>query len=108
MKIRMNPKDVEMMCAVCIPNYDGCRGRGKDAITEKQKVFLRNLGINTTGLKYKGQAMVVIDAALRREKCGLASFNQINEIRNLGIRLTVPMDRLTSVGAQRILNKYYN
>lgn len=69
-----------------IPNMDGLFGKNRDGITEKQKTFLHQLGIGTTGLKYKGQAMKVIDLALKRKENGLATPGQMRALLKHGFR----------------------
>lgn len=103
---RMTPKDLEIIFGIEIPSYDGCFGKGRDGITEKQRVFMHNLGINITGLKYKAQASVVIDCALQRKKNGLASLKQIQTIRNLKAKTSKPIHQLTISEASVILQKY--
>ena len=68
-----------------IPNIDGLFGKNRDGVTEKQKTFLRQLGIGTTGLKYKGQASKVIDYALQRKNNGLATPGQMRALTKHGI-----------------------
>ena len=102
---RMYTAEIETTMTMHIPEYNNLKGKMKEPITEKQKAYLRSLGVNTTGIRYKGQASYIITVALRRQKCGLASFQQIQKIRSLGIVPTVPFDRLTSIGATRIINR---
>lgn len=68
-----------------IPNMDGLFGAQRDGVTAKQKTFLRQLGIGTTGLKYKGQASKVIDYALIRKNNGLATPGQMRALRKHGV-----------------------
>ena len=69
-----------------IPNMDGLFGAQRDGITEKQKTFLRQFGIGTTGLKYKEQASKVIDYALIRKNNGLATPGQMRALQKYGIK----------------------
>lgn len=69
-----------------IPNMDGLFGANRDGVTDKQKTFLRQLGIGTTGLKYKGQASKVIDYALTRKNNGLATPGQMRALVKHGIK----------------------
>lgn len=69
-----------------IPNMDGLFGKNRDGVTDKQKTFLRNLGIGTTGLKYKGQASKVIDIALTRKNNGLATPGQMRALLKHGVK----------------------
>lgn len=69
-----------------IPNMDGLFGAQRDGVTDKQKTFLRQLGIGTTGLKYKGQASKVIDMALTRKNNGLATPGQMRALLQHGIK----------------------
>lgn len=69
-----------------IPNMDGLFGKQRDGITEAQKTLLRQLGIGTTGLKYKGQASKIIDYALARKTNGLATPGQMRALLKHGIK----------------------
>ena len=69
-----------------LPNQDGLFGKNRDGITDKQKTFLRQLGIGTTGLKYKGQASRVIDLALSRKNNGLATPGQMRALTKHGVK----------------------
>lgn len=84
----VNYKDFMNMACINeeIPNIDGLYGAQRDGITEKQKTFLRQLGIGTTGLKYKGQASKVIDFALTRKNNGLATPGQMRKLMKCGIK----------------------
>lgn len=106
MNCRMSVADIELIFGIEIPSYDGCYGKNKDGMTEKQKAFIHALGMNTTGLKYKGQASVVIDCALRRKANDMATIKQIQTIRNLGVKCRKPYHALTRLDASKILSKY--
>ena len=84
----VNYKDFMEMAQIHeeIPNMDGLFGKNRDGVTEKQKAFLRQLGIGTTGLKYKGQASKVIDFALTRKNNGLATPGQMRKLRKCGVK----------------------
>lgn len=103
---RMSPQDIEILFGITIPNYDGCFGKGKDGITEKQRVFIHNLGINITGLKYKAQASVIIQCAIDRKNNGLASIKQLQTLRNLDVKLHKPIQYITKDEASNIISKY--
>ena len=103
---RMYAKDIEILFGIEIPEADGCFGKGKDGITEKQRTLIHNLGINVTGLNYKAQASVVISCALERREKGLASLKQIQTIRNIGITPDKPIYELTKTEASEILSKH--
>lgn len=103
---RMTPKDIEILFGIEIPSYDGCFGKGKDGITEKQRTFLHNLGINISGLKYKAQASVVINCVLARREKNLASIKQLQTIRNLNIKTKTPLQMITKTEASEIISKY--
>lgn len=103
---RMNPNEIEILFGITIPNYDGCYGKGKDGITEKQRAFIHSLGINITGLKYKAQASVIISCVIKRKENGLASIKQLQTIRNLGIKTKTPIQYITRDEASNILSKY--
>ena len=103
---RMAPQDVELLFGIEIPSYDGCFGKNRDGITEKQRVFIHNLGINISGLKYKGQASAIIDCVLSRREKGLATMKQLQTIRNLKIKTPKPIQFITKAEAGQILTKY--
>jgi len=103
---RMTTQDIEILFGIEIPDYDGCFGKGRDGITEKQRVFIHNLGINISGLKYKAQASVVIDCVLKRREQGLASMKQLQTIRNLKVKTKKPIQLLTKDEAGIILTQY--
>jgi len=103
---RMTPRDVEILFGIEIPTYDGCFGKGRDGITEKQRIFIHNLGINISGLKYKAQASIIIDCVLERRKQGLASMKQLQTIRNLKVKTRKPIQMLTKDEACAILSQY--
>lgn len=103
---RMNANDFEIMFGVEIPNYDGCFGKGRDGVTEKQRTFIHSLGMNISGLKYKGQACVVIDCIMKRKEEGLASVKQIQTIRNLKAKTPKPVYELTKAEATEVLRVY--
>lgn len=69
-----------------VPNMDGLFGAQRDGVTAKQKTFLRQLGIGTTGLKYKGQASKIIDYALKRKNSGLATPGQMRALYKKGVK----------------------
>lgn len=102
---RMTARDIEILFGIEIPTYDGCFGKGKDGMTEKQRTFIHNLGINIVGLKYKAQASVVINCVLERRNKGLASIKQIQTIRNLNIKLNKPIQVITKDEASKILSE---
>lgn len=103
---RMNPRDIELLFGINIPSYDGCTGKFKDGITEKQRTFIHSLGINITGLKYKGQASVIIECIIRRREQGLASIKQLQTLRNLKAKLPKPIQFITKDEASNILSKF--
>lgn len=103
---RMNSKDVEVLLGVEIPDYEGCYGKGKDGITEKQKQFLHSLGLNVTGVRYKAQASILIDTCLKRREQGLASIKQLQYIRNMdACPKRRSLHELTKDEASRILTR---
>lgn len=69
-----------------VPNMDGLFGAQRDGITEKQKTFLRQLGVGTTGLKYKGQASMIITYAITRKQNGLATPGQMRALQSHGYK----------------------
>lgn len=103
---RMTAKDIEILFGIEIPSYDGCFGKGKDGVTEKQRTFIHNLGINIAGLKYKAQATVVINCVLERRSKGLATIKQLQTIRNLKLKTSKPLQMITKDEASQILSKY--
>ena len=79
----VNYKDFMNMACINeeIPNIDGLYGAQRDGITEKQKTFLRQLGIGTTGLKYKGQASKVIDLRTGYSRADEKAYEMRNQER---------------------------
>ena len=69
-----------------IPEYDALSGKYKDGITTKQKAFLRQMGIGSTGLRYKGQASIVLDEAIRRQREHLATPGQMRALTKNGMK----------------------
>lgn len=103
---RMNPEDVELLLGIDLPDYDGCYGKGKDGVTEKQRTFLHSLGLNIVGVKYKAQASILIETCLKRRELGLASIKQLQFIRNMGLcPKRKSLHELTKDEASRILSK---
>ena len=84
----VNYKEFMLMahCYEEIPNMNGLFGKQRDGVTDAQKTFLHNLGIGTTGLKYKGQASKVIEIAVIRRQSGLATPGQMRTLCKHGIR----------------------
>lgn len=84
----VNYKDFFKMtnCTKEVPNMNGLFGKNRDGITEKQKTLLHSLGIGTTGLKYKGQASIVIDYALYRRQHGMATPGQMRTLLKNGVK----------------------
>ena len=85
-----------------IPELNTMGGKYRDGATNKQKQFLHKLGVGWTGLAYKGQITIVIDAALDRERKGLATPGQMRKLRNLGLR---DVSKITFKDAADILDK---
>jgi len=69
-----------------LPNKYGLKGRMCDGITVSQQIALRNLGIGTTGIKYKGQASIVLDLAIGRAKRHMATPGQMKKLEQLGFQ----------------------
>ena len=101
----VNAKDFLLMAGVRdeIPNLNGLTGKNRDGVTDKQKVFLRNLGIGTTQIKYKGQASFVIDEAIRRRNFGLATPGQMRALKQIGEN---DVSRITFTQAVEKLKKW--
>ena len=103
---RMTAKDIEILFGIEIPSFDGCFGKGRDGITDKQRTFIHALGINISGLKYKAQASIVIECIIQRRRKGLASIKQLQTIRNLKIKTNKPLQLITKDEATKIISKY--
>lgn len=88
-----------------IPNINGLFGKNRDGVTEAQKTFLHQLGIGTTGLKYKGQASRLITLALQRKENGLATPGQMRALKKMGI---ANVHVFSFENAKRELNRYDN
>ena len=77
--LRMIHKDVR------IPTKYELKGKCADGITAEQQKTLRKFGIGVTGLKYKGQATIVIGYAVERAKKHLATARQMKKMEESGI-----------------------
>lgn len=69
-----------------LPNKNGMKGRMCDGITTAQQCALRNMGIGTTGIRYKGQAMIVLNIAIDRCNKHLATPGQMRELKKRGFQ----------------------
>lgn len=103
----VNYKDFMEMAQIHeeIPNMNGLFGKNRDGVTDKQKTFLRQLGIGTTGLKYKGQASKLIELALTRKNNGLATPGQMRALQKHGIQ---NVHCYSFANAVQVLKKYDN
>lgn len=106
MKLRMDMNELELIMGIDIPTYSSCLGTGKNSVTEAQKAYLHDLGVNTSGILCKAQACAIIDALLDRQKKGLASLKQIVAIRNMNVRIRKPFQFLTYNDAGKIIARY--
>ena len=55
-----------------------------DAITDKQRELLQNIGVNLRNVQFKGQASEIINTYLKRKDDGLCSYKQSNVLRKRG------------------------
>ena len=69
-----------------LPNKNGMKGRMCDGITSAQQRALRNLGVGTTGIRYKGQAMIVLDLLIDRANKHLATPGQMRKLGAAGFQ----------------------
>jgi len=90
-----------------LPNMDGLFGKNRDGVTAAQKTFLRQLGIGTTGLKYKGQASKVITYALTRKNNGLATPGQMRALRKHGIQNVHCYSFVNAIKTLRQFDNFY-
>ncbi len=89
-----------------LPNSNALFGRNKDGITDKQKMFLRNLGVGTTGIRYKGQAAMVLDIAIERFHKHLATPGQMRALIKTGKKTLQDVDKVTFKEAIKLLDGY--
>ncbi len=68
-----------------MPTLSMLAGKYRDGVTDKQKSFLRTLGIGTSQIKYKGQASFVLEIALDRKNRGLATPGQMRALKEHGL-----------------------
>ena len=90
-----------------IPDKIGCYGKQADGITLAQQKCLRRFGIGFTGLKYKGQAMIVISIAIERANAHMATPGQmwaLTKCRNIKKQ---NIHQYTFDEARKILNDQY-
>jgi superfamily II DNA or RNA helicase len=76
---------------------------GGDKATEKQLAFLANKGVAVTPELEKGEASKLIDAFVRRQDSGLATFKQLKYLRKLGY-VDNQIDQLTFERAGELIN----
>lgn len=69
-----------------IPMLNELSGKYRDGVTDKQKAFLRSMGIGVAQIKYKGQASVVINLAIKRRDYGLATPGQMRALAAAGVK----------------------
>lgn len=65
---RIYASEAEKIFGVQILGRDGLSGKGLDGITAKQKKALHALGMNVTGIRYKGEACRAISFLMKREE----------------------------------------
>lgn len=86
------------------------KGKGQDGITEAQKKYLHGLGINVTGIRYKGEAHQIIKLICDRQKLGLPSIDALKHgahdpiykgtiyrVKKLGANITLSPELFSSV-----------
>ena len=86
------------------PKASEMTGWQKDGITNKQKDYLHVLGLGNTGVEYKYHAMKAIDLAVSRAKKGLATPQEMRDMKCLGIK---NVHIRTHKEAQYILRNYW-
>lgn len=69
-----------------IPDKLGLTGKYADGITVAQQKCLRRFGIGYGGLKYKGQASIVIKIAIERSNLHLATPGQMWALSKCGLK----------------------
>ena len=91
MKSRFYATELEEMfdLRLRIP-YSSLSGKFKDGITEKQKVALRHLHCNSTGITSKGMANNIIRFLSARVALGLPPLNKISNDYDFSTDLVVP------------------
>ena len=85
-----------------VPDLNDLYGRQRDPITEPQKNYLRRLGVGYSGLKYKGQAMVVLDLLVRRSNTAMATPGQLWALHRRGFK---DLTDMSFEEASRILDR---
>lgn len=70
-----------------VPNKSGMRGREADGITIAQQKCLNRFGIGHTGLKYKGQASIIIGIAIERSNAHMATPGQMWALERSGYKM---------------------
>ena len=106
MKRRLNVNELILILGIDVPAAEACTGKGKESITDAQRTYLHNLGVNISGITCRGQACEIIDKLVERQKLGLATLQQILVIRNMKIRVRKPFQFLTYSDAGKIIAKH--
>lgn len=101
---RMSVNEVSVIFEIKIPAYEKCAR--KDPVTELQKIRLHELGVNTTGLKCKGQATALIKALNKRDAEGLVDAFAVMLIREIGYKNRKPFKTMTQKYAFQILSLF--
>lgn len=86
--MKVNYKEWLMLAEIPIelPNKDGLKGKNCDGATVAQLTCLHRFGVGTTGIKYKGQAAILIDIAIERANNHLATPGQMKRLSQAGFQ----------------------
>lgn len=56
----------------------------KEEVSERQAAALERMGVDVEGVKSRGQASAILDAAVNRSKAGLATIKQVKYLKQFG------------------------
>lgn len=102
----MTLEDLQIILGVEIPCYEALKGKNRDGITAAQKEYLHVLGVNVTGIRYKGQASIIITVAQARKEAGLATMKQLQTLYSLGCKPKKPFQYITKEEASGYITRY--
>ena len=101
---RIGIREIMLCLGVNIPEMDGLYDWRSQPITEAQKDFIHNLGVNITGIRYKGQASIIISTLVKRRDSGLATPKQLAYLLKTGKQFD--FQHISKDEAGRIITKH--
>lgn len=101
--LRMSVKDFQILFDVNIPSRETCKSRVP--VTENQKTFLHDAGLNVTGITLKSQATVIIKEINRRKKFGLCDVKTVMLMQEARVRHRTPYRVMTQKHAFQLLSR---